>query len=140
MATELKHTADMGFRVNSRTLSGLFEEAAFALTRLLVDTGKLERKRSRRFELHAPTREELLFDWLSELIYFFDGEHLLFCEFVVEVSKKETGEWQLNAFVSGERIDPQRHQIQIYIKAITLHQLKIAEDADGWFAEVYVDV
>lgn len=140
MVMELEHTADVGFRVNSRSLNNLFEDAALALMKFVCDPHQILRKDSRKITLSAATREDLMFSWLSELVYLFDGEHLLLGEFVVEVFSAESGGFQLNAIISGESFDRSRHEILTYVKGITLHQLKVAEVEDGWVAEVYLDV
>lgn len=140
MATELEHSSDLGFKVESADLNSLFEDAAAALTGLLIDSSELHYGESRTVSLSAFGLEELMFDWLSELIYLFDGEHLLFKTFSVEIVKGGAERWYLNALLSGEKIDPKRHQIRSYVKAITLHQLMVRELANGWLATVYVDV
>ncbi len=140
MAIELEHTADLGFRVSARSLDRVFEDAGVALTNLILDTHLIMRKESRKITLSSMTREDLMFVWLSELIYLFDAEHVAFSEFVATIVNAGRVGFRLEAFVSGERIDPQRHQIRSYIKGITLHQLQVAQDADEWYAEVYVDM
>lgn len=40
----------------------------------------------------------------------------------------------------GERLDPARHRLGNEVKAITYHGLKVAQEADGWIAEVIVDI
>ena len=40
----------------------------------------------------------------------------------------------------GEERDPVRHPPKLVIKGVTYHQLKIAKDAKGWLAEVYLDI
>jgi SHS2 domain-containing protein len=46
----------------------------------------------------------------------------------------------LTAVAHGEKIDPQRHEINFEIKAITWHGLKVVQTPDGWMAEVIVDI
>ena len=40
----------------------------------------------------------------------------------------------------GEPMDPTRHELNHEVKAITLHGLKVEQTADGWLAEVIVDI
>ena len=46
----------------------------------------------------------------------------------------------LAATARGEPIDPQRHHLDVEVKAITYHGLKVQQEGDGWLAEVIVDV
>lgn len=40
----------------------------------------------------------------------------------------------------AEPVDPKRHELDMEIKAITYHGLKVERDGDGWLAEVIVDI
>jgi SHS2 domain-containing protein len=40
----------------------------------------------------------------------------------------------------GEPLDRERHQLEHEVKAITYHALRVDKTADGWLAEVIVDI
>ena len=40
----------------------------------------------------------------------------------------------------GEAVNPARHVLDHEVKAITYHELKVERVADGWLAEVIVDI
>ncbi|HET6576384.1 MAG TPA: archease, partial [Fimbriiglobus sp.] len=86
-------------------------------------------------ELSGTDREYLLFDWLRELLYRFDAGHMVYRDFAVTV--RPDG---LTATVRGEPLDPDRHTLSHEVKAITYHGLKVEQTADGWLAEVIVDI
>ena len=46
----------------------------------------------------------------------------------------------MKATARGEPIDPERHELDMEVKAITYHGLKVERDGDGWLAEVIVDL
>ncbi len=46
----------------------------------------------------------------------------------------------LEAAAWGEPMDPSRHELNHEVKAITYHGLKVEQTADGWLAEVIVDI
>jgi SHS2 domain-containing protein len=85
--------------------------------------------------LASDDREYLLFDWLKELLYHFDTEHRLFARFEVHVT--EAG---LRGTACGEPLDRSRHALSHEVKAITYHGLRVEQTADGWLAEVIVDI
>ena len=131
-----EHTADLGLRVRAPTLDVLFPEAARALFAAIVeDPGTIAATVTRPVEIAGTDREYLLFDWLKELLYLFDAEHLLFSRFEVRLDEKG-----LKATVSGEPLDRARHELNHEVKAITYHGLKVEQTADGWLAEVIVDI
>ncbi len=131
-----EHTADLGLRVRAADLDTLFAEAAEALFAALVeDLGTVVA--SQRVEVRLPPddREYLLFDWLKALLYHFDAEHLLLSRFEVRV-----GEGGLTGSAWGEPLDRTRHELAHEVKAITYHGLRVERTADGWLAEVIVDI
>jgi SHS2 domain-containing protein len=80
-------------------------------------------------------REYLLFDWLRALLGRFELDHLLFNRFEVHVTPHG-----LSGSAWGEPLDPARHALDHEVKAITYHGLRVEQTADGWLAEVIVDI
>lgn len=87
------------------------------------------------FELRSEEPGFLLFDWLNELLYAFETEKLLLAEFDLRL---EAGE--LRATCRGEPMDAARHQMEHEVKAITYHGLRVEQNAEGWEAELIVDI
>jgi SHS2 domain-containing protein len=130
------HTADLGLRMRAAYLDALFAEAGLALFSTLVEDLATVQPRERiEIELAGSDREYLLFDWLKEWLYQFEGEHRLFSRFAVQV--REDG---LTGEAWGEPLDRGRHLLSHEVKAITYHGLKVEQTADGWLAEVIVDI
>jgi SHS2 domain-containing protein len=126
----------LGIRVCAGSLDELFADAARGLFAVMVaNVDAVELVQEENFQLSGSNREELLHDWLSELLYTFYTRRLVLGEFRVHV-----GATGLSATARGEPIDPARHEISGEVKAITWHGLKIEQLADGWRAEVIVDV
>jgi SHS2 domain-containing protein len=130
------HTADLGLRIRAPDLKTLFAEAAQALFSAIVDNLDAVNPKERiDVQINGQEREYLLFDWLRELLYRFDVEHRLFSRFDVTVN--EAG---LTGSAWGEKFDAERHELGHEVKAITYHELKVERTADGWLAEVIVDI
>jgi len=130
------HTADLGLRVRASDLNTLFAEAAQALFAAIVDDlTTVNSDHELKVELTGADPEYLLFDWLKELLYCFDVQHLLFSRFTVNV----TNDGLIGA-AWGEPLDRARHALAHEVKAITYHGLKVEKTADGWLAEVIVDI
>jgi SHS2 domain-containing protein len=137
MHETFEHTADLGLRVRAADLDTLFAEAAEALTSALVeDPATVEPRREVAIRVEGTDRAYLLFDWLKDLLYHFDADHLLFRRFAVKV--RDDG---LDATAWGEPYDPERHPLSHEVKAITYHGLRVEQERDGtWLAEVIVDI
>jgi len=131
-----EHTADLGLRIRSADLNGLFGEAGLALfSAIVVNLDVVRPVQEVAIRLEADRRDDLLHDWLAELLFIFDTRRLVLGEFQVEVS-----ETRLSATARGEPLDTDRHQCDADIKAITYHALKVEPQDGGWLAEVIVDV
>lgn len=132
----LEHTADIGFRARARTLPELFEASADALVSIALDVGRVTHRESYPIEVAGEDNESLLVNWLSEVLWLMDARRLALGRF--RVTAIEPG--RLVGHALGEPRDPERHRAKLMIKGVTYHQLKVVQDADGWCAEVYLDV
>jgi SHS2 domain-containing protein len=72
---------------------------------------------------------------LTELLFTFHVRRLLLIKFDVNIQASG-----LTAIAHGEKIDLKRHEINLEIKAITWHGLKVVQSPTGWMAEVIVDI
>ena len=130
------HTADVGIIAYGADIKELFSNAALALFSLITEPENIEEKLHRDLEIVSEDRDSLLIEWLNELIYLFDAEHILFRRFDIE----DLSYNQLKATCYGESFDPLRHKIKTGVKAATYHMLKIDKGGSGYKAQVIFDV
>ena len=130
------HTADFGLEIFGRSASDLFEQAARALTDLLTDPAVLKEQRRRILDIEGSDWEDLLINWLRELLYLYNGE----AQFVAGVAIISIEPTRLRAEVATEAYRMGHHDIRNEIKAVTYHQLEVRTDDDGWRARVIFDV
>lgn len=130
------HVADIGVRGRGATLGEAFEQAALALTAVIVRPQAVQARQSVEVRLSAPDRELLLVEWLDALIYQMAVRHMLFSRFQVEIEGD-----RLRGTAWGEAIDRQRHRAAVEIKGATFTELEVRHQADGcWLAQCVVDV
>jgi SHS2 domain-containing protein len=135
-----EHTADLGIRVRAGTLDELFADAGRGLIAQLANLSAVRPVTQRTITLAGESLDFLLFDWLSELLYAFEESHLLLAEFDVRV-EQSAGSFSLTATCRGETADPNRHELDHEVKAITYHGLSVKQLDDGtWEAEMIVDI
>jgi SHS2 domain-containing protein len=133
-----EHTADLGLRVFAADLPDLFRTAGHGLFDVIVDNrGDVQVVATLVFSLSAETTEELLFQWLNELIFLSETKHHLYTQF--EVALDDTG-CRLEATIGGEPIDRGRHVLDHEVKAATRHGLSLRPEQGGWVAEVILDI
>jgi SHS2 domain-containing protein len=119
-----------------RDLPDLFAHAAWAMFDLMSDATTIRPHRTVTLSLHAVDLEDLLVRWLSALLYLYDTQRLLCVTFHVTLLEPT----HLTAPVAGELLDPDRHPIDTEIKAVTYHQIAVAQVQGRWQARVIFDL
>jgi SHS2 domain-containing protein len=132
----IDHTADVGIRARGTTLAQVFENAARGMFSILTDADLIVPRTICPIKVHAMDQSALLVRFLSELLYKFETEQLLFKEFKVQ----HISETHLEAVARGEKLDLTRHTVLTEIKSATYHLLKVEEEPGGWVAEVIFDL
>ena len=135
----LEHTADIGFRARGRSLAELFENAAQALLEIANETVDVAPRQEYPLAASGADRESLLVNWLSEVLYFVDSKQVAFHHCRID-EMTEMRETTVAGAGLGEQHDPARHRARLVVKGVTYHQLSIEQNAEGWCAEVYLDV
>jgi len=132
----IDHTADIGIRVKSKDLKELFLNAAEAMFDIIAkkQEPKTNKKTKVRIEQKADTQDELLVNWLNELLSLSAAKELIFSELQISNIDKNS----LQATAIGE--DIKNYKVNTEIKAATYHELKISETPEGWQAQVIFDV
>ncbi|AFD00774.1 archease family protein [Methanocella conradii HZ254] len=133
----LEHTADAEFIAYGRTVDEAFENSALAMASLMVDPATVSASVEKDVELTGDALDMLLYDWLSELLYIFEVDRLVFGRFGVHVT--EGGEYSLKAKVWGESIE-KHPDVFLHIKAVTFHGLRFEKRNNIYEAQVVLDI
>jgi SHS2 domain-containing protein len=130
------HEADIGVRGVGASKERAFEQAALALTAVIVDPGELAPRDVVEITCEAPDDELLLVDWLNALIYQTATGKRLFGRFEVHLEGH-----RLRGRAWGEPIDVARHRPAVEVKGATYTDLSVRCEPDGaWVAQCVVDV
>ncbi|MFH0948912.1 MAG: archease [Candidatus Aenigmatarchaeota archaeon] len=132
-------TADAAFEATGGTLESLFSECAKACTEIMANTKSIKQKIKKTIRIKSDIVENLLFDFLGELLFIKDTKKLLFSRFDVKIAEKN-GKMTMTAVLHGEKIDIKRHGIKTDIKAVTLYKFSVKKTKDEWKAVVVVDI
>ena len=133
-----EHTADVGFRVRAGDLADLFRTAAEGLfDYIVVNRDEVRPLEAERVELRADAPSDLLVDWLNELIFRCETTHRLYARFDVALDDSGT---DLEATISGEAIDRDRHVLDHEVKAVTRHEASLRREGEDWVAELILDI
>jgi SHS2 domain-containing protein len=132
----LEHPADLGIEAQGNTLAEAFEQAALGLLSVLMDSAAIDLVEERTIELHAADPEQLLVQWLGEILFLFDGNKFASGSFAVE----EVDTQHLKAKVKGESLNESKHSTRTDVKAITYHQILVRENQAGSLVRVFLDI
>ncbi|MFO8019402.1 MAG: archease [Promethearchaeia archaeon] len=135
------HTADIEIFSWGQDLCEAYEQTALSLMETISpDLEKIDPKIKKELEVTAEDKEALLFDFLSEFLYIFDVENLIFSEIKVETIEKINDEYQLKASMKGEQFDRDNHEIGTEVKAITYSFMEIKEEEDKVEISIVFDI
>ncbi len=131
-----EHDADIGVRGLGDSVAQAFEQAALAMSALIVtDLDLIKPDQMIEIQCNEADLELLLVDWLNAIIYQMATRRMLFSRFQVDI---EQG--LLNAKAWGEPISLQRHQPAVEIKGATYTELQVSQQQSIWRAQCVVDV
>jgi SHS2 domain-containing protein len=132
----IEHTADIGIVAYGADIKQVFANAALGLFNLMADLDNLKEGAKREIELSAEDVEILLVEWLNELIYISEVEHVIFKRFeIVELSNT-----RLKATCFGEKIKAGQHRLKREIKAATYHMLKLNKENGRYQVRIIFDI
>jgi SHS2 domain-containing protein len=129
--------ADAAFEAEGKSLEELFEACAEATFEVMAETDTVEAKNKEEIQLTSDDLEELLFNWLAELIYLKDLKATLFNKYQIRIEKPDG--YKLRASVWGEPVDAEKHKVKVDVKAVTYHLLEVKKINNKWIAKVILD-
>ncbi|MFX1393762.1 MAG: archease [Promethearchaeota archaeon] len=137
----LDHTADIQSQSWGRTLEEAFSECALSLMAIISpNLEKITPHLEKTIKIKSEDKEALLFDFLSEFLYIFDVEELLFNQINVDYIKKINEHYKLKATLRGEKFNKNKHDIGTEVKAITYSFISIEESKDCVEIKIIFDI
>ena len=130
--------ADIAFEAYGKNLNELFENAALAIFELSADVETVDAVKKVEFELENGKLDNLLYDFLSEILFLKDSKYMVFKH--VHVSINEGKKNKLKAVLEGDKINPEVQHLENDIKAVTMHMFELKKEKSNWKATVVVDI
>ncbi len=125
---QIDHTADVAVRLEGDNYEDLIRTAAAAWREVVLENSQGAPVEKKQLTFETSSLEELLVNCIDELNYLLTVKRWVFYTFEYLKVEKSEEIWKLNAEIAGELLDPQRHSIEIEIKAVTFHQLNIEKE------------
>jgi SHS2 domain-containing protein len=130
------HTADITIECWAPDLIDAFEQAALATFEVILDTSTVKPLETIEISVSGIDIEELLVEWIGELIALIDINGQFYSKFHVDHLEATMEGYVLEARVQGESIDHSKHDTRTEVKAMTYADMKIIQEPNRttlWF-------
>lgn len=127
-------TSDVMFEAYGKDLKEVFVNSAEAMFSVICQMEKVSHSNEVDVTVHARDAEELMINWLQELIGLVDTESMFFSKFqITEIDEKH-----LKAKVYGEDMKPEKGGT--VVKAVTYYKYKFEKAKEGYVTRVSLDI
>ena len=131
-----KHHTELAVRITGGSQADLFANSAFALFDVMTDLAAVEIKERIPLEIEGNERDDLLVNWMRELLYLYQSNGYLLKEFKINQVKDTV----VKAEVCGEKVDPDRHEVKQEIASVAAHKSRMEKTGNQWIAQVIFEL
>ena len=114
----------------------LFENAGYTLIDLMLNINRHEISESIKTDISGIDLPDLMVRWLSEILYLFVVENLIATNINIDNLTPNHLKSRLEVIHYNHKF----HEILMEIKAVTYHQIEVAENNGLWTANVIFDL
>jgi len=132
----IEHTADVGIRAYGKDPNEIIAHMAEGMFSLITDLSRVKVDTKQEIRVKGMDYDDLVFAFLSELLFLHDTYGLVFSKFDVKIERAGNNELILSASVHGTKIG--NNAKKLLIKGVTYHMLEIKPE-EG-FGTVIFDV
>jgi SHS2 domain-containing protein len=131
--------ADIAFEAEGDSIEALFQGATQALLEILADPKTVASCWQQRIVKTDAAPDDLLVEWLSEIVYWKDAAGVVFREAPLTLIRGND-RWTVEAALIGAPVDHAAQTLRNDVKGITRHLYRIWQEGPVWKATVVVDV
>ncbi|MDE0031578.1 MAG: archease [Deltaproteobacteria bacterium] len=128
----IRKSSELSIRLSGDSLPGILADAGAALFDLLVDMTAVEARESVTLEVEGLDNDDLIVNWMRELLYEYQVSGYMLKEFDIH----ESGEFFVRAEARGEKFDPDRHEERETIGAVDERLSHLGKMGSQWTAQV----
>ena len=130
------HQNELAVRIVGNSQADLFANSGLALFDVMSDIDKIEAAERLSLEVEGSDRDDLMVNWIRELLYLYQGSGYLLKEFKIN----EVKDTSVKAEVAGEKSDPDRHEIKQESAAVAFHKSRMQKTGNRWIAQVIFEI
>jgi len=131
--------ADTAFEAQGESVEEVFRGATQALLESMANPATVSGGWERTIERTDVDPSTLLFDWLSEVVYWKDAAGVVFREAPLTLTR-EGDVWLLRAGLIGAPVDQQTQELHADVKGVTKHRYELKQTGGSWKVTVVLDV
>ena len=128
----IRKSSELSIRLAGDSLQRILADAGAALFDLLVDMTAVEARESVTLEVEGLDNDDLMINWMRELLYEYQVSGYMLKEFDIH----ESGEFFVRAEARGEKFDPDRHEEREAIGAVDERLSHLGKMGSQWTAQV----
>ena len=128
----IRRSTELSIRLSGDSRTQILADAGFALLDLLVDLSSVEIRESITLEVEGVDNDDLLVNWMRELLYEYETSGYMLKEFDIQ----EAGEFAVRVEARGEKFDPDRHEEREAIGAVAERVSHLGKMGSLWTAQV----
>lgn len=133
-------TADLAFDASGGSLQELFQGATCAVIDALADPTTVGATWRYVIERTDEDPAELLFDWLSDLVYWKDAAGVVFSRSELTLTRQDQSCWKLTGVLYGEPVNGSAQTLRADVKGVTKHLYRLQQHEGRWTVRVVLDV
>ena len=131
--------ADIAFEAEGESVEEVFRGATQAILETMANPATVTGGWERAIERTDVDPSALLFDWLSDVVYWKDAEGVVFHEAPL-ILTREGNTWLLQARLIGAPVDQQTQELHADVKGVTKHLYELKQTDGRWLVRVVLDV
>jgi SHS2 domain-containing protein len=129
-------SSELAVKISGASQAELFSNSGFALFDIMTQIDKVGDNDHLTLEVEGTDRDDLMVNWMRELLYLYQASSFLLKEVVVQ----EVKDTYIRGEVRGEKFDPDRHEIQREIRAVSPQQGRMEKTGNQWTAQVILEL
>jgi SHS2 domain-containing protein len=131
--------ADIAFEAEGESVEEVCRGATQALLESMANPATVSGGWERVIERSDADPSVLLFDWLSEVVYWKDAAGVVFREAPLTLTR-EGDVWLLRAHLIGAPVNQQAQELHADVKGVTKHLYELKQTGSCWKVRVVLDV
>ena len=131
--------ADIAFEAEGESVEEVFRGATQAILETMANPTTVSGGWERAIERSDVDPSALLFDWLSEVVYWKDAAGVVFREAPLTLMR-EGDVWLLRARLIGAPVDQQAQELHADVKGVTKHLYELKQTGGCWTVRAVLDV